>query len=184
MLHVGDKFDNPRTGASFEVLRTPTESDGALEVRRVLVPGTGKTLAHAHHDYLERFSVEAGEATAKLDGRTLKLRAGDELTIPVGERHVNAYNSGAEPLVMRHLFEPVSDFALGYVETLGQMMRDGRADRQGELPLLAVFAIAHETDSQTFAAGIPHAVQRSVLAPMGARLAPMRGYELSLPGVD
>ena len=142
---------------------------------------TGKALAHIHRDYAESFVVEAGEATAKVDGRTVRLSPGETLTVEADESHVNPYNAGGADLVMRHIFEPLSDFAAGYVERLGYVMRAGRADRQGELPVSAAFAIAHATDSQTFAKGVPPAVQRGLLAPVGARIARLRGVQLYLP---
>jgi hypothetical protein len=61
-------------------------------------------------------------------------------------------------------------------------MREGRTNRQGEVPLLAAFAIADETDAQTFAAGVPPVFQRKFVAPLGAGLARPRGYDLKLPG--
>jgi hypothetical protein len=103
------------------------------------------------------------------------------MDVPRGRGHVNPWNTGTEDLVMRQTFEPVSDFILGYVETLGHLMAEGRTDRHGEAPLSAAFAIAHHTSSQTFAAGLPHGPQTALLAPVGARLAKLRGYELRLP---
>jgi mannose-6-phosphate isomerase-like protein (cupin superfamily) len=181
VLRVGDVFENPKTGATMEIVRVPADGDDGLEVRRLLKPGTGKTIPHVHHDYAERFVVERGEATVKVGGRRAKLRPGEESNVPVRGTHVNAFNDSDSDLVMRHAFEPASAFALGYVETLGHLMRAGRTDRQGEVPVLAAFAIADETDSQTFAAGVPPAVQRRVVAPLGARIAKLRGYELHLP---
>jgi hypothetical protein len=45
----------------------------------------------------------------------------------------------------------------------------------------AAFGVADATGSETFAAGLPHVLQRSVIAPLGARVARVRGYELHLP---
>jgi hypothetical protein len=44
----------------------------------------------------------------------------------------------------------------------------------------AISSVADATDSQSFAAGLPHGLQRSVLAPLGARVARLRGYELRI----
>ena len=181
MLRVGDRFENPKTGATMEVVRVPGEGGDALEVRRRIKPGTGRTIPHVHHDYVERFVVEEGEATVKVNGRKTTLGPGDESAVPVRGRHVNAFNGSDEDVVLRHAFEPASAFALGYVETLGHLMREGRTDKQGEVPVLAAFAIADETDSQTFAAGVPPVVQRRLVAPLGARLAKLRRYRLQLP---
>jgi uncharacterized cupin superfamily protein len=182
MLTAGDRFDNPTTGASFEVVAAPDGAARTLDIRRTMKPGTGKTLPHSHRDYRERFVVESGRASAKLDGRAVELGPGDEIEMPIGGSHVNAWNSGDEDLVMRHVFDPASDFALGYVATLALLMPQGKTNRQGEVPVPAAFAIAHATDSQTFAAGVPPAVQRRVIAPLGAAFARLRGYEVRVPG--
>lgn len=129
----------------------------------------------------ERFVVESGEATVRVGGQRSQLGPGDASEVPVKGRHVNAFNDSDADLVLRHAFEPASGFALGYVETLGNLMREGRTDKQGEVPVLAAFAIADATGSQTFAAGVPPVVQRRVVAPLGARIAKLRGYQLHLP---
>lgn len=174
MLSPGDRFENPRTAATLEIVRTPSDGDGVLEVRRTIKPGSGRTIAHVHRDYVERFVVEAGEALAKVDGREHRLGPGEELEVPIDHSHVNAYNAGTADLVMRHSFEPASDFALGYVETLGYLMREGTVDRQGEVPVIKAFAIADVTGSQTFAAGVPDGLQRAVLFRIGALVTRLR----------
>jgi mannose-6-phosphate isomerase-like protein (cupin superfamily) len=181
VLSVGDRFENPRTAATLEVVRVPSDGGGVLEVRRLIKPGNGKTIAHVHRDYVERFVIEAGEAVAKVDGREVRVGPGEELEIPVGHRHVNAYNAGTADLVMRHAFEPASDFALGYVETLGHLMRESGVDRQGEVPVLKAFAIADATGSQTFAAGVPDGLQRAALFRVGALIARLSGTRLHVP---
>jgi mannose-6-phosphate isomerase-like protein (cupin superfamily) len=182
VLRPGDKFVNPRTGASIEVLRASGAGARGFEVRRVVKPGTGKTVPHVHADYVESFIVERGHAVARSGGRTHELGPGDELAVPAGGRHVNAWNPGDEDLLMRHVFEPASAFALGYVETLCHLMLAGRTDRQGEVPLSAAFAVAGATRGETFAAGVPRILQTSVLIPLGTWLRRLRGYELHLPG--
>jgi mannose-6-phosphate isomerase-like protein (cupin superfamily) len=181
MLRAGDRYEDPSTGAKFEVLVAPEGDERRLELRRVMRPGTGKVVAHVHLDGVERFVVESGIATVKLGRRRLVLGPGEEVEVPVGTAHVNAYNEGNADLVMRHAVEPANDFVLGYFETLGRFMREGRADRQGELPLAAAFAVGDATNAQTFAVGVPHALQRAAVLPIGARIARAKRYELALP---
>ena len=181
MLEAGASFTNPRTGARFEVLRVPGPDETRLELRRFVKPGTGRTVPHVHMDLVERFVIESGRASARLDRRRVELGPSEAMDVPPGRGHVNPWNTGTGDLVLRHTFEPASDFALAYVETLGHLMAEGRTDRQGEAPLSAAFAVAHHTDSQTFAAGLPHRPQTALLAPIGARLARLRGFELRLP---
>lgn len=178
MLSVGDRFENPRTGASFAVLRMPEADGEALELRRVIKPGTGKTAPHVHLDFVERFVVESGGGAMKVEGRALEAAAGDDIAVPVASRHENVRNAGDDDLVVRQSFEPATAFALAFVEMVGRLMQDDRVNRQGEAPLLATFAIAHLTDAQSFAAGLPYGFQRRVVLPLGAALG-RRRYELA-----
>ncbi|HEV2752626.1 MAG TPA: hypothetical protein VGV36_02185 [Solirubrobacteraceae bacterium] len=181
MLEVGTRFTNPKTGASLEVLRVPGPHERILQLKRVLKPGTGKTARHVHMDFVERFVVEAGQARAELVGRLIELGPPEAFDVSPKRVHVNPYNAGTEDLVIRQAVEPASHFSLGYFETLGHLMTQGRTDKQGEVPLIAVFALAQLTRSQTFAAGLPRAAQRALLAPLGARLAKLRGYKVRRP---
>lgn len=181
MLEVGARFTAPDLGSSLEVLRAPGPGEPVLELRRVIKPHTGRTARHVHMDFAERFIVEAGHATAKLERRTIELGPADAFEVPRGRNHVNAYNAATEDLVILHSVEPASDFALGYFETLGHLMTEGRTDKQGEIPITAALAVAHHTRSHSFAAGVPHALQSAVLAPLGARLARLRSYDVRVP---
>ncbi|MFN2615962.1 MAG: cupin domain-containing protein [Thermoleophilaceae bacterium] len=182
MLRAGDSFQNPETGTRFEILRAPADGGDVLELRRRSKPSKGKVVPHVHLDYREHFVIEDGAATARLGRRTVALGPGDEFDVAVSESHVNPYNESNADLVYRHSFEPASDFALGYVETLGHLMREGRVDGQDEVPLPAAFAVANATRSRTYASIAPHGLQRGLLFPLGTLLARVRGYELRLPG--
>lgn len=176
VLHAGDVFEDPTTGASVEIVSVPEAgAREPLEMRRVLKPRSGRTPPHVHVDFVERFEVESGTGAASLDGNAVTLHPGDDLTVPAGTSHVNAHNRAHDDLVMRHLLEPATDFGLGYVEALGRLMRLGRVDRQGEVPFLAALALGHDAEPGTYLAGVPHALQRAML-PLGARLARLRGY--------
>jgi mannose-6-phosphate isomerase-like protein (cupin superfamily) len=170
MLQVGDRFENPRTGATLEVVRLPAADGDAFEIRRVMKPGAGKNVAHMHLDFVERYVIESGRAAVKVGGERRELGPGDEAEVPAGTSHENPSNIGADDLVVRLAFEPGTEFALRFVEEAGRLTREDRLTRQGELPLLATFAIAHATDAQSFAAGPPVGLQRRVFVPLGAAL--------------
>ncbi len=116
MLAVGDSFENTRLGGRFEVLATP-DTGGPLELRLSLTPGRGKSIAHRHADFVERFVVEAGVATARLVEERLALGSGQTLEIRAGIPHVNPYNAGGDLLVMRQSVEPATRFTLALFET-------------------------------------------------------------------
>src|SRR5579871_3295917 len=150
VLEVGDRYAHERLGITFEVLGVPAQ-DGTLELRLLLEPGRGRAIAHLHDDFVERFDVEAGTARARLRGRRRTLVAGETLEVPRGAVHVNPFNaSDGERLVVRQTLAPATPFVLCFFETLGEMMRAGRVDRRGQLPLVGAAAVAHATDSQTF----------------------------------
>jgi mannose-6-phosphate isomerase-like protein (cupin superfamily) len=181
MLEVGARFTDPTLGASLEVLRVPGPDERILELRRVMRPHTGRTAPHVHMDFVERFIVEAGQATGRLGRRAIELGQADALEVPGGRHHVNPYNATSGDLVIRHSVEPANDFSLGYFETLGHLMAECRTDRQGEVPLAAVLAIAHHTRSASFVTGLPHALQSALVVLLGARPAKLRGYDVRLP---
>jgi hypothetical protein len=68
------------------------------------------------------FVVESGEAPAKMDGVERRLGPGNELDVPINQPHANAFKAATADLVLRHWFEPTSEFALSYVEPVGHMM--------------------------------------------------------------
>jgi hypothetical protein len=77
---------SPR-GTVIEILE---DSPERFYFRRRMSPLTGKTARHRHEDFgSERFHVVEGRVTAKLDGRTHGLTAGD--TCPLGGTHVHPH---------------------------------------------------------------------------------------------
>ena len=172
MPAVGDSYENPRTGARLEVVDL---SGGNMVVRRTLKPGQGRLLKHYHLDFVERFTVESGTATVKVGRSTRTLGPGEEVAIGLGEAHLNPYNKTDADLVMLHAFEPASDFSREYVDTYGRLLARDNVTPTGEMPLAAAFAVQERTGAQTYGAQAPRFLQRSVVAPLGARLARRAG---------
>jgi mannose-6-phosphate isomerase-like protein (cupin superfamily) len=171
---IGDRFVHPRTGTSMEVIaRDP------LVVRRTIKPGNGRLKAHYSLDYVERFVIESGTAEARLDGKRLELGPGDQMVVPARRSHVNPYNRGSEDLVYTQSAEPTPAFIEAFVQTYGNCLAAGKTDRQDEIPLMAAFAAAHLTDSDTYATGAPRFLQKKLLAPLGAAIARRRGLPVA-----
>src|SRR5690242_6229397 len=101
-LTVGERWVNPRTGTSMEVIAPD-------KVRRLTRPGMGKLKAH-YHPWVERFAVESGRATVKLAGKTIELGPGEQIEVPPNTSHLNPYNRGSEDLVYVQSAEPVLPF--------------------------------------------------------------------------
>lgn len=70
-------------------------------------PGEAPRGPHQHHDFEECIYVLSGQGTTFADSGEYKLKAGNTLLIPPGEKHVTR-NTGNEPLLLLCFF-PVAD---------------------------------------------------------------------------
>ena len=166
-----------------------------LSVLRLFRPGMGRVRSHVHLDFAEHFIVLRGKARAELDGEPCELTAAAEdlrstLYLPPGLPHVNPYNADSTDLVVAQTFEPATEGARSYIETLAEVLNDGR-DHDGELPWEVVLAIGDLTDERTYFApvgaggswdrGWSFTLQRKVALPIGRRLAALRRFHVQLP---
>ena len=107
-------------------------------------------------DFDETYEVLEGIADASIDGLDLRLGKDKTLRIPSGASHVNPHSRDNTGVSLRHTIEKPTDAALAYVNTLIQLMKQGRDD-DGELPPLATLAVfegMHGTDVPEPAAGL------------------------------
>src|SRR5215212_2620973 len=129
MIDAGRQFRNPRNGAYGRVLeRTPERA--VLE--RLMPPGTGRTDAHVHRDFHQRFEVVSGVASLALDGDERTLSAGESVDIRQGVPHVDPYNASDEQLVVRNVVSPAGGFVDFYISSWGHALEAGRLDDQDE----------------------------------------------------
>lgn len=194
---------SPRTGARLR-LAPPVDDDddGELALERSYKRGMGKFPAHVHFEFAERFEVISGGAVAVFDGDEQRL-VGSALSadpafrsvlyIPPGVPHVNPYNFDCEELMVRQSFSPATDGVRTYVETLAEVMADGRDD-DGELPWPLVLAVAHVSGEHSYLTpAVRHRprgprwsfeVQRRLLQPIGGVVAGTCDYRVQLPPYD
>jgi hypothetical protein len=162
----------------------------------------GKFPPHVHFEFAELFEVISGGAVAVLDGDEQRLVASalsadpafrSVLYIPPGVPHVNPYNFDCDKLVVRQSFSTATDGVRTYVETLAEVMADGR-DADGELPWPLVLAVGHVSGDQSYLTPAVRRrprgprwsfeVQRRVLQPIGGVVAGTRDYRVQLPPFD
>jgi hypothetical protein len=193
---------SPRTGAGLRQAASSTSDGGELALERSYKRGMGKFPPHVHFEFAERFEVISGGAVAVLDGDEQRLVGpqvfGDPafrrvLYIPPGVPHVNPYNFDCAELVVRQSFSPATDGVLTYVETLAEVMAEGRDD-DGELPWPLVLAVAHVSGEQSYLTpAIRHRprgprwsfeIQRRVLQPVGDVVAGTCDSRVQLPPDD
>ncbi len=77
-------------------------------------PGEAPRASHQHHDFEECIYVLSGQGTTFADSGEYKLKTGDTLLVPPGEKHVTG-NTGNEPLLLLCFF-PVADITQGTEE--------------------------------------------------------------------
>jgi hypothetical protein len=193
---------SPRTGAGLRRAPFSTFDGGELALERSYKRGMGKFPPHVHFEFAERFEVVSGGAVAMFDGDEQRLVGpalkGDPafrcvLTIPPGVPHVNPYNFDCQELVVRQSFSTATEGVRTYVETLAEVMADGRDD-DGELPWPLVLAVARVSGEQSYLTPAVRRrprgprwsfeVQRRVLQPIGDVVAGTRDYRVQLPPFD
>lgn len=88
-----------------------------LRLVEIPVPKSGEALRgpHYHQGFEECIYVLSGQGTTHADSGEHRLKAGDTLLIPSGEKHVTR-NTGSEPLVLLCFF-PVNDITKRTQET-------------------------------------------------------------------
>jgi mannose-6-phosphate isomerase-like protein (cupin superfamily) len=176
-LTEGRTWASPDGAATIEIAANGAD---AFVFDRRFRPHSGKAGPHRHLDYEERYEILEGRARAKVDGTEHELAAGDELVIPRGAAHLNPYNDTDAPMRFRQTIEPSLPFADIYLATAGDALERGRLTKQDELPLPAVFLVIAASGGQSYAAGIPIALQKAML-PLLKLVGRARGYRAIVP---
>lgn len=189
VLKDGEAFESPRTGARLRILRVPRTDGAALLVERVFKQGMGRFPEHVHLDFAETFVIVDGVAEAKVAGDVLRLTAGKSLHVPRGVPHVNPYNVDIEDMKFTQKFDPGTEGARSYVQTLARALWHGR-DHDGELPASVILAVGDVTHEDTYLTGpgwrrgwgdpFSFAFQRACLLPLGRLIAGTRDYSVCL----
>ncbi len=90
-MSIGDRKDrtviNTEGNYASTFLKTGRETNGAYEQIRVEVEPNGGNGWHYHKTFDEQFTVEQGEITVGLEGKEVKLRAGEQAWARKTQRH-------------------------------------------------------------------------------------------------
>ena len=176
MLEPGFTVTSPR-GTVVEILENTPER---FVMRRVLVPGTGRTASHRHENGIERFRVLEGELTGSVDGQERVLRPGDVMEVPTGSAHVHPHTDGVTTAAVEHTIEPRPRFVSVYFASWTTWLRDGRVDKQEEPTLLGIMAILKAGGGGSWVTGPPIAVQKALAAVLSP-VAAARGLQAVVP---
>jgi mannose-6-phosphate isomerase-like protein (cupin superfamily) len=188
MSRCGDVYENRVTGEYAVILRGSEDRDNGPGIACLTArPGAAVVGEHFHPHMAERFSVLSGTLDARIDGKLVRLSAGQSATILPGFAH-DWWNSSrtesAEVLVEVELAEDAQHIDPNRFELLIGMLfglaNDGKTDRKGRpFPLQGAVILKEFSDIIVFTKP-PPAVQRlaiSVLAPLGT----LFGYQAIEP---
>jgi mannose-6-phosphate isomerase-like protein (cupin superfamily) len=176
-MEIGKEFHNPRTGTRLTVVE---DTPGRLAFRRTMPPGTGKTDAHKHLDYVETYVVEEGAVTVGVGKETRTLGAGETLRLEPGTGHVNPFNDGDAPATFVHSAEPSNPFVRAFVATWIDALERDALDEQDEFAALQLFPVLAATKAKSFVVGPPVAAQKLVI-PVVAAIGRARGNRPVVP---
>jgi hypothetical protein len=178
VLPVGKTYESER-GTTVEVVRREGDQ---MSFERVYAPRTGHADPHYHADLTQTWECLEGEGRIEVDGAERALGTGDSVAIPPGTPHRDPWLPGDGSFKVRGSFDPCNAFIEGYAAAWVHHLQNGTANRQDEIPLLQIFAVARETDGRSFSAKLPEWLQRGSL-PLVAAIARLRGYRASYDDV-
>jgi hypothetical protein len=116
----------------------------------------------------------------EVGGERRELKAGDRVVLHLNTAHRDPF-TGEDKMVIRGIFEPVTDFQEAFADALAYHYEQGTLNDQDEMPLLQILLLAHETDAQSYRTGVPVRLQRAA-SPLVSRVARLRGFRASYDG--
>lgn len=194
MARRGDSLFNPVTKTRIVFVAVPADNGGReLAVDWYVPPGEMLPAAPHYHagprsGIAETFTVIAGTATLKMDGKKLTVSAPNAIDIGFHQIHTHPANAGSDELHVRQSgtrVDPEPE-TLGrveqFLETLVALSQQGKATRRGDIknPLQAALTIHDLLLDPTFLPVLPRKFQTLAFG-LAARLARRRGYAAYLP---
>lgn len=175
MMEVGRRYESARTGGWVQVTRRTPEQ---IVIERLLKPDTGHADPHLHLDFVQTWECVMGYGAIEVEGEKREFRAGSRVELPRGTGHRDPYNPGEADLVIRGIFDPVTDFLEAYASAWAHHLQEGTVNDQDEMPILQIIALAGASGGESYRTGIPVRVQKA-FSPVAERIARLRGYRPS-----
>ncbi len=176
MVNKGDIIVNKITGDIVEFLATSAETAGKFtRIKFTIKPGGFKAVEHLHPQFDESFKILSGKLTYILNGEKNSIKAGQQITLPKGIKHVH-FNDEREDLVMEQTFSPSLDVEV-FLQNLFGLTAEGRF-KNGSPQFLQLIMWQRKLEAKTYITKIPVGAQKLLsyaLAPVGSML----GYKAS-----
>lgn len=176
MEHTPQYIENTETGERMALLARERRGDVEVAVFDFrLGPHGAVAVEHMHARQTERYEVERGRMTFRIDGVERVLGAGEAVDILPGQFHT-VRNDGAEETSARVTFSPAEEIE-HFFESLFGLARDGKTSK-GAPSLLQIAAFIPQYAQ--YVAGPPVLAQRCLFAVLGP-VARAIGYRKTFP---
>ncbi|MDP8942891.1 MAG: cupin domain-containing protein [Actinomycetota bacterium] len=167
LIHVAQPMiENPVTGERFVFRQTAEDTGGEmLAFDFLLRAGAPGPLPHVHPIQEERFEVIAGTLELRIGPRRAVAGLGATVEVPPGTPHYFK-NVGDDEAHLRVEVRPALRLK-ELLETVAALAREGRLNGRGHpRNLLQLALLAREYEREAYAAYVPLALQRVLLAPL------------------
>lgn len=179
MIKQGDTIVNVRTGQRMTFLKTWLETNGT-QLQIECESPISNTREHLHiHPYQEnKFQILSGELTFLIDGKIMKIKKGEEVSIPKNIAH-EFWNDGNENALYIQEFFPALKIDQLF-ETFFALARDGKLNKKGKPNIFQASLIMLHFQNELRLAKPKWLLQKmvfSILAPIGKLLGYLPTYE-------
>ncbi len=120
-------IENRHTGERLALRRVMRDGQLCLELKGTLPPHQEGPPLHIHHVEIEEGRVIAGTLGAMLNGRRLRVTAGQGAQFPAGTAH-RWWNDGEDTLVLEGYSYPLADLDR-YLQAAFEILNSGPAGR-------------------------------------------------------
>lgn len=140
-------------GDTVEFVETSQMTNGAcVKMFAISPPGAIRVPPHIHRRQEERFDVQSGRLTYRLQGKQATVGPGETLILPACVPHEH-WNEGSEPLVTFWTITPGLDFDY-LLETANNLAREGTIP-DGKVPVIQALVWLRKMKSTLHPANLP-----------------------------
>ena len=134
--NISEPCVNPISGETFRAI---SFDQNVYTMQWTVQPQGYVPFEHIHLHQDEIFHVLQGEIRVVIEGVEKIAKAGETLTVPMGQRHI-AYNNQSEVLDCRVEYKPGLDYDV-FMQCLCGLTKDGFLDKKGgiDIPKMGYF---------------------------------------------
>lgn len=161
-----EEWVGPTQKSRFRVLRSEGDGEGVVEIEFCNEPNDPGPPLHWHPFADETFTVVSGCLELVVEGRVVRLEAGQSHVVPRRVPHRFTNGHPTQPVVFRSVHTPGRHFEQ-LLASIYDLDLDGRVDERGAPGLLAMMAILERHPDVTMLHGPPRIAQLALAKVLG-----------------